>query len=131
MIKTERDFHSLFVKMARQQGWFVAQFRAARTKEGEWRTPVAADAKGYPDFTLVRERIFWAELKSERGSLRPDQKIWIEKLRATGAEVYVWKPRDLDDIIQVLRPATPKMERLLAASSGDAHHAQGVTRMLR
>jgi VRR-NUC domain len=115
MIKTERDFHSLFVKVAREHGWFVAQFRAARTKEGEWRTPVAADAKGYPDFTLVRERVLWAELKGERGSLRPDQRIWIEKLRNAGQEVYVWKPRDLDEIRHVLRWLTPRDERLVTA----------------
>jgi hypothetical protein len=133
MIKNEREFHSLFVKMARERGWHVAQFRPARTQVGgetQWRTPVGADGKGYPDFTLVRERIFWAELKGERGSLSPEQKVWIDKLRLAGAEVYVWKPRHMEEIIETLRPPTVRDERLIAASSGDAHHAAGVARML-
>lgn len=130
ILKDERAFHSYFVKIARQQGWHIAQFRAARMQDGEWRTPVGADGKGYPDFTLVRERVLWAELKSEKGRLSVSQKVWIEKLRQTGAEVYVWRPSDLPAILDVLRPMSARLERLINASGGDALQAQGIERML-
>jgi hypothetical protein len=77
IVKNEREFHSLFVKMARERGWHVAQFRPARTQVGgetQWRTPVGADGKGYPDFTLVRERIFWAELKGSAARWAPSRR---------------------------------------------------------
>ena len=132
-VKNEREFHSWLVKQAREQGWHIAQFRPARTivdGETSWRTPVGADGKGYPDFTLVRERIFWAELKGERGTLSPAQKVWIEKLRQAGGEVYVWKPRDLNEILRTLQAASPRFPRLLEASGGDAAQARSVERLL-
>ena len=65
-------------------------------------TPVGADGKGFPDLVLVRERVIYAELKAKSGSIRPDQKIWIERLQQAGAEVYVWRPKDLEIISGIL-----------------------------
>jgi hypothetical protein len=36
----------------------------------------------------------------------------------------------MEEIIEVLRLPTERDERLTEASAGDAHHAQGVARML-
>ena len=50
---------------------------------------------GFPDCVLVRgNRLIFAELKSAKGRLTPPQKGWLEALKATGAEVYVWRPSD-------------------------------------
>jgi hypothetical protein len=60
---------------------------------------------GFPDEVLVRPpRLFFAELKSERGKLKPDQEGWLEALRQVpGVEVYLWRPADMDAIARVLR----------------------------
>ena len=59
---------------------------------------------GFPDLVAWRdERLLFAELKAPRGRLSAEQAAVIEGLRATGAEVYVWYPRDWDEIEGVLR----------------------------
>lgn len=59
---------------------------------------------GFPDLVLVRPpRLIFAECKSERGRLTAVQERWLSLLRGTGAEVYVWRPPDLPDVIQCLR----------------------------
>lgn len=54
---------------------------------------------GYPDCTLLREgRLVFAELKSQRGRVRPEQRVWLDELaKVPGAEVYLWRPVDLLD----------------------------------
>ena len=61
-------------------------------------------APGFPDLTLVRDRVIFAELKRDRGGrLSPAQIGVHELLRAAGAEVYVWwLPRDLPEVARVL-----------------------------
>jgi hypothetical protein len=60
-------------------------------------------AAGYPDLHLVsarRGRSIFAELKTMRGVVSPDQLLWLNDLRAVGVEAYVWRPIDLlDDTI--------------------------------
>lgn len=97
----EADFQWAVIEIARLKGWRVAHFRPARTRRG-WRTPVAADGKGYPDLTLVRERIVYAELKAEKGQLTHEQEQWIQALQQAGAEAYVWRPSDWSAVLQVL-----------------------------
>lgn len=100
---TEAAFQAQVIELAHLLGWRVAHFRPAQTKHG-WRTPVAADGKGFPDLVLVRrKRLIFAELKSQRGRLSPEQREWWEALQPTGAEAYVWKPSDFDEIAAVLR----------------------------
>jgi len=71
-------------------------------------------APGFPDLTLVRDRVIFAELKRDRGGrLSPAQIGVHELLRAAGAEVYVWwLPRDLPEVARVLarRIAPPRAE---------------------
>ena len=87
----EHAFQQLVTNAARMYGWLPYHtFRSDRSQPG------------YPDLTLVRERCIWAELKTMRGRLRPEQKVWIEALKAAGQEVYVWKPCDWDDIVRLL-----------------------------
>jgi hypothetical protein len=71
---------------------------------------------GYPDRTLVRDRIIFVELKreltgraSEDRNRQPtaDQVAWLDKLAAAGGEVYLWRPSDLDEISKVLTSRGP------------------------
>lgn len=57
---------------------------------------------GYPDRTLVRDRIVFVELKREKTGPSDDQVEWLDKLATAGGEVYLWRPSDLDEISKVL-----------------------------
>lgn len=52
---------------------------------------------GWPDLVLVgRYHLAFRELKSEYGTLRPEQREWGYALAAAGASWDVWRPSDLD-----------------------------------
>lgn len=61
--------------------------------------------RGWPDLALLRgSRLVLAELKSETGQPTIEQAVWLEGLAAVlGIEVYLWRPSDLETIVQTLR----------------------------
>jgi hypothetical protein len=89
---TEAELQDAIAGMAQVLGWKVAHARPARTQSG-WRTPWQYDGKGFPDLTLVKgARLVFAELKSSRGRLEPEQSVWLAALLVACPEVYVWTP---------------------------------------
>lgn len=114
----ELDFQRMLVSTKRplglavMLGWEHIHFRPALTKAG-YRTPGSGSmAKGWPDLVLVRgRRLIFAELKSDKAKTTPEQDQVLDILRGltahwdpgAGIEVYVWRPRDLDDIARILR----------------------------
>lgn len=99
---TESGFLGTVVEYAKYRGWRTAHFRPARTATG-WRTPCQGDAKGWPDLVFVRSgRIIFAELKMPKGKLSQEQLAWLEALRQTPFEVYVWTPNEWPEIEKVL-----------------------------
>lgn len=105
---SEEAHQTQVINMARAFGWHVAHFRTVRVqrKDGTYyyATPVQADGEGFPDLVLVRgNRVIFAELKRESGKVEPAQLQWIEKLNPTPAEVYLWRPSDMDEVERVLR----------------------------
>jgi hypothetical protein len=100
---TEAEFQRQVLDIAKLFRWRVAHFRAAQTSRG-WRTPVQADGKGFPDLVLGRgDRLIFAELKRDKAKTSLDQDLWLDLLRGTRAEVYLWRPSDIDTIAEVLR----------------------------
>jgi hypothetical protein len=71
------------IALARLAGYLVYHTHDSRRSEA-----------GYPDLTITgKGRIIFAELKSERGRLRPEQSIWLAALaQCPGVEVAMWKP---------------------------------------
>lgn len=105
--ETEAGFQAAVIRLAKVRGWTVAHFRTSRTvsKRGRvrYQTAVAADGTGFPDLVLVRgHRLLFAELKTDTGRLRAEQRAWLDQLEETEAEVYVWRPRDFDEIVELL-----------------------------
>lgn len=94
----EADWQRQIIDLAHLCGWRVAHFRPAMNRRGEWRTPVAADGAGFPDLVLIRDRVIFAELKSDRGRLSDGQRQWIAALGDAGCEVHVWRPADFDTV---------------------------------
>jgi hypothetical protein len=110
--QTEADFQAAVIDLARTLGWRVAHFRPARTEQG-WRTPVAADGKGFPDLVLCRDRVIYAELKPARGRVSDEQLLWLDALAGAGAEAHLWRPDDWPAIQTALttrhtQEATPR-----------------------
>ncbi len=57
---------------------------------------------GFPDWVIVRERVIFAELKTEAGQPSLSQREWLDGLARTGCECYLWRPSDIDEIGRVL-----------------------------
>ena len=60
---------------------------------------------GFPDLVLVRPpRILFVELKTDKGRVSPAQRLWLYTLaKCPGVEVYLWRPRDWDSIVAILK----------------------------
>ena len=100
--ESEAEFQRWVMELADVLGWSTVHFRPAMTSKG-YRTPVSGPlGKGWPDLVLVRERVIFAELKSDKGKLSLEQDYVLGELRNAGAEVYVWRPQDRDEIGEVL-----------------------------
>src|SRR5678816_2687074 len=64
---------------------------------------------GFPDLVLVsaqRRRVIYLELKREKGRVSDMQAGWIRDLHLAGAEVYVARPRHLQQLAYVLSAVT-------------------------
>lgn len=99
----EDDFLRQVITLAHLYGWKVAHFRHAMKKDGNYITPVQADGAGFPDLVLVRGRIIFAEIKSEKGKLSDAQKEWRDALENTGGEYYTWRISEWDEIVEILK----------------------------
>lgn len=102
LIASEDDLLAFVLDTARVFGWRTMHVRPARTVRG-WRSPVQGDGKGFPDLLAIRgPRLVVAELKSAKGRLSGEQEEWLDDWRdIPGAEVFVWRPADLDAAIEV------------------------------
>jgi len=89
-----KDLQKAIIDLAHAKGWLVAHFQSVKTEQRGWVTPVSADGKGYPDLTLVRDRVVFMEIKGDGDRLRPDQDKWIAALQDAGAEVVVIHQKD-------------------------------------
>lgn len=100
---SEATFTRMVIQFAKLHGWGVTHFRPCRTSKG-WRTPVQGDA-GFPDLVLVKgTRVVFAELKSSRGVLSPEQQVWRDALCAVGSTVewYLWRVGEWPEVERVL-----------------------------
>lgn len=91
---SEKDLQTRIVEYARLLGLLVFHDNDSRK-----------NAAGFPDLVIVGKRVLFAELKSEGGRLRPEQQIWINRLRIAAGEsaAVIWRPSDWDVIVQALK----------------------------
>lgn len=101
---TEAAWQADVIRLAKMHDWLVFHPRKMEGRNGEWRTALTGDA-GFPDLVLVSKRTkgcIFAELKSKTGRLDDKQIIWLRTLDANGIEAYVWRPDDLEFIVNRL-----------------------------
>jgi hypothetical protein len=87
----ENRFLERVRRLAREHGW--ATYHSYRSTRSE---------PGFPDLCCVREVVLFCELKSATGKLTRDQHQWLSLLAHAGCEVYCWRPRDWDAIVDRL-----------------------------
>lgn len=105
---SERRFQAQVVRLAEMFSWKVWHDNASagRRQCQACGAPVTipGNPAGLPDLILVRRpRVVWVELKAQRGKLTDDQWAYIEELKASRQEAYVWRPSDFKIIERVLR----------------------------
>lgn len=103
---TEVEWSGQVADLARMLGW--RRYHTFNSKKSH---------SGFPDETLVRDRIVFLELKTEQGRLSPAQRDWLGDLIGAGAEVYVARPRDLEELAYVLSARNAIAGANLAAST--------------
>lgn len=107
---SEHQFQSVVVEMARVNGWLVwyQPDWVYRLVAGSMqRRRVARDwpDAGFPDVWLVHPddgRFLVLECKREGGALREPQRRWLAALQAAGIDARMVRPRDLDDLDDLL-----------------------------
>lgn len=138
---SESDLQKAVIARAQELRWRVMHPLPGQTPKGRWGTATQGDGRGFPDLTLVRERIVFVELKAEREYLKPAQKLWRDWILAAGGEYHIWKPTQwfdgsIDLILGALHPVLPvafdeqedpaRYARLLKACNGDELQAKRV-----
>tara|TARA_Y100000593_G_scaffold10345_1_gene18709 strand:- start:1186 stop:1506 length:321 start_codon:yes stop_codon:yes gene_type:complete len=90
---TETTFLNWVVELAEAGRWLVYHTHDSRRSQ-----------PGFPDLTLAKgSRTIFAELKTEKGKVRPAQQLWLNELRKNKhLEVYLWRPSDIDEIVEKL-----------------------------
>lgn len=103
---SEKDFQSIVVDYARMTGWAVYHVSDSR-KAANGRLVGDPMAAGLPDLILVHpiRGFVFAELKREKGKLRPKQRETLETMAAATANsrnvyVHLWRPSDFEDVVE-------------------------------
>ena len=94
---SETEFQNWVLEQAGEYGWMRWHTMLARyVPKGRNKEPLID--RGFPDLVLARgSKIIFAELKTEKGRVRPEQKQWLELL-----DGVILRPRDLDEITRIL-----------------------------
>lgn len=90
---TEKEFQTQVLGLARLSGWCCYHTHDSRRS-----------APSFPDLELVPPPIVvFAELKTQAGKLRPEQRGWLSSLEACeGVEGRLWRPSDWPEIERTL-----------------------------
>lgn len=108
---SESAFQKAVIQLAETVGWRVAHHHDSRRQVAPGRFIGDRQASGFPDLVMARRgRLWFAELKSEKGRLSSAQREWLDELAmveaATGGIVTasVLRPSDWDsgEIARVL-----------------------------
>ena len=67
---------------------------------------------GFPDLILLKgKRMIVVEVKKVGGQLSAEQYFWLLAFIRAGAEVYLWDPRDAEEVTRVLQNKPKREDR--------------------
>lgn len=108
MTLTEAQWQTQVVGIARQYGWECFHAPDNKPGAGGRRQTITP---GWLDLAILgHSRALFVELKSEKGRVRPEQVVVMQKLRAAGCEVSLWRPSDLPTVLAVLGPPQIRLD---------------------
>lgn len=103
---SEAEFQRIILTLFRTYGWTVAHFgnTVKYVRRGNsYKVIPDKNAAGFPDIVATRKgRLIFAELKREDGIVSKSQQTWLDALALTGAEVFVWRPSQLEEINRII-----------------------------
>ena len=103
---TETEWQAQLIDLAHALGWRHLHVRRSIGKGNKWQT--TTNVIGWPDLLLWSPRQpgrhIAAELKTATGKIRPEQRAVLNDLAAAGFEAHIWRPADLEQIAEILRP---------------------------
>lgn len=89
----EKDWQRQVRQLAKTLGYHV-QYHTFDSRRSD---------TGFPDLVLAKKgRLVFLELKREKGRVTEAQAAWIRALKDANAEVYVCRPRHLQQLAAVL-----------------------------
>jgi hypothetical protein len=98
---TERQWQAWVIHNAMYNKW--SHYHAPDNKPDGLTGKVQMIVAGFPDLVLVKgNRLVFAELKREKGKVTEAQKVWLKRLEATGAECYIWRPSQWEEVLAIL-----------------------------
>ena len=129
---SETAFASQVEDLFRRFGWKFMHIKPAMTGKGAWVSRTNEEGKGWLDYLAIRPpRIVVCELKDAYGKMTPEQEEWfkaweecqhtivVEPMKLSGTtaimrlhaniptlttpEVYLFRPADIDRVIEILR----------------------------
>ncbi len=89
---SEKQWQETVIAEAKRNGWLVYHTHDSRKSEA-----------GFPDLVLVRDRVLFVELKTDKGVRTAAQNKWLYALGEANAQVHVWRPMDWKLIVEVLK----------------------------
>lgn len=107
LLVSEKSFQRAVIDYARRSGWLTSHFTDSRRDIGNGVFVGDKEATGFPDLVLCRGReIVFAELKAEKGRVRPEQTVWLDTLSVAAdypsVRVALWRPSDWPEITSAL-----------------------------
>ena len=93
MQQTEKQFQQAVIEYAKLRGWIYYHPYDSRRS-----------TQGFPDLTLVRDKVIFVELKTPKTKPTFAQLMWHEAINdADNGIVYIWRPEDWNEIEEVLK----------------------------
>jgi hypothetical protein len=91
---SETKFQAEIYELAKKFGWLY--YHTHRSDKSP---------SGFPDCIMLRgQRMIVAELKSQEGIVSETQQQWLNAFAAIhGNEVWVWRPDDFSDIVEIMK----------------------------
>ena len=98
---TESQFQGAVIEMAEMLNWMAYHVYDSRRS-----------VPGFPDIVAVHRThgVLWLELKTMKGRVRPEQKRWIDALRAVGERAFIVRPDQMEFLESMFRGEEPKEE---------------------